>query len=180
MQGQATIAVEHNFETAHRLPFLGGKCKNIHGHSWKAKFHLVRVGLEGGVDENGISMDYASVKKVIRQWIDMYLDHGMMIGHDDSLIDDIWNDGCKIFVFGTGTNSEGDDNYENVPGYKQRPWPTVEAVAEMLCFKIQELFNEKPDNNVWIVGVEVQETAVNFATYTQAVPYNQDAEVRNG
>jgi len=129
--------------------------------------------MPGGMDENGISVEYGSVKKVIRQWIDTYLDHGMMIGHDDRLIDAIWNDGCKIFVFGTGTNSEDVDNYKIVSGYKQRPWPTVEAVAEMLCVKIQEQFGEA----LWVIGVEVQETSVNSATYTQAVPYNKTVEV---
>jgi len=179
MQGQATIAVEHNFETAHRLPFLGGKCQSLHGHSWKAKFHLVRVGIDGGVDTNGISVDYAQVKKIIRQWIDMFLDHGAMLGVADNLAVPLWEDDSKLFIFGdkklTEQNLVAEDRF-----YAHRPWPTVEAVAEMLCFKIQEQLNEKPDNDVWIVGVEVQETAVNFATYTQAVPYNQDAEVKNG
>jgi 6-pyruvoyltetrahydropterin/6-carboxytetrahydropterin synthase len=173
MQGQATIAVEHNFETAHRLPFLGGKCANLHGHSWKAKFHLMRLGLEGGVDENGISMDFASAKKVIRQWIDAELDHGTMLGCEDSLVEsDIYEMMGKVFIFGTGTVGGIPVKYD----YDPRPWPTVEAVAEMLCFKIMEQLGD----DIWVVAVEVQETATNYATYTQAVPYNKDAEVTSG
>lgn len=168
VMGQVSIAVEHNFETAHRLPFLGGKCSSIHGHSWKAKFYLQAYQLEGGMDENGISADFGSVKKVIRQWIDMYLDHGMMIGGDDSLLDDLWNDNSKVFIFGPhdGYQDEVDISYAH------RPWPTVEAVAEMLCVKIQEQFG----SDLWVIGVEVIETATNSATFTQAVPHSKDVE----
>lgn len=177
MQGQATIAIEHNFETAHRLPFLGGKCENLHGHSWRAKFHLVRVGLTGGVDQYGISLEFAAVKKIIRQWIDMYLDHGTMLGIDDDIVKyDCDHYLGKVFYFG----DLPDEAPVDVEVYRNRPWPTVESVAEMLCFKIQEQLNIADGNDIWIVGVEVQETATNFATFTQAVPYNQDAEVKNG
>jgi len=167
--GQVTLAVEHNFETAHRLPFLGGKCQNVHGHSWLVKVHLQNLIIAGGVDENGISMEYASIKKVVRQWIDTYLDHGMMIGRDDSLLDDLWNDGCKVFIFGTNIeNEDGIDNYEDVykqgAGYKGKPWPTVEAVAEMICMKLQEQFG----SSIFVVAVELRETATNWVTFTQA------------
>jgi len=168
VMGQVSIAVEHNFETAHRLPFLGGKCENLHGHSWKAKFHLQAYELPGGVDENGISMDFGSAKKVIRQWIDTYIDHGVMLGGMDNLLDDIWNDGCKIFIFGPP------DNYQDwIGAYTHKPWPTVESVAEMLCVKIQEALG----SDIWIIGVEVTETATNSATFTQAVPRIKDVEV---
>lgn len=173
VMGQVSIAVEHNFETAHRLPFLGGKCTNIHGHSWKAKFHLQAYQLVGGVDANGISMDFSSAKKVIRQWIDMHLDHGTMLGSQDALVEsDTYVMMGKVFLFGSGHNGE-----DAVPGdYEHKPWPTVEAVAEMLCIKIQEELG----NDIWIIAVEVQETVTNFATFTQAVPRTRDAEIING
>lgn len=165
--GQVTIAVEHTFEAAHRLPFLGGKCTNVHGHTWRVKAHLQAYKLEGGVDENGISIDFSSAKKVIRQWIDMYLDHGMMIGEDDGLIDDLWNDQCKLFVFGeTDKYTETDlgDGY-----YRPKPWPTVESVAEAIGVKLQAQFDD-----VWIVAIELWEGNVNSATWTQAFPQKEE------
>lgn len=172
IRGQVTLAVEHNFETAHRLPFLGGKCENLHGHSWKVKIHL-QAKLDGGMDENGISVEYGSVKKVIRQWIDMYLDHGTMLGWTDMLVEsDAYLMMGKVFIFGAKP-----EDYElcNIEGYAHRPWPTVEAVAEMLVVKLQEQMRD-----LWIIGAEVQETATNSVTFTQAVPYNKDVEIDNG
>jgi len=161
VRGQVTLAVEHNFETAHRLPFLGGKCENLHGHSWKVKVHLQRTTVVGGMDADGISMEYGSVKKVVRQWIDMYLDHGAMLGHQDVLLDALLADNSKVFVFGPP------GEVADVPPdmrYSDKPWPTVEAVAEMICMKLQEQF----DNSIFIVATEVRETGTNWVTFTQA------------
>lgn len=171
--GQVSLAVEHNFETAHRLPFLGGKCENLHGHSWHTKVHFQAYDMPGGMDENGISIEYASVKKVVRQWIDTELDHGTMLGMEDPLVEsDVYEMLGKVFLFGTGNNAgqpiKGD--------YEHRPWPTVEAVSEMLCVKLQEQFGD----SLWIIGVEVRETDVNTATFTQAVPFNKNVETVNG
>jgi 6-pyruvoyl-tetrahydropterin synthase len=111
------ITVRHNFETAHRLPFLGGKCENLHGHSWWAEFEIESiVNGDAGVDKEGISLEYGEVKSVIRTFIDRYLDHGAMLGIGDPIIQ---NRGQvhlgKLFVF-------GDD-----PGPLWSPWPSCSA-----------------------------------------------------
>jgi 6-pyruvoyltetrahydropterin/6-carboxytetrahydropterin synthase len=167
--GQVTVAVEHTFEAAHRLPFLGGKCTNVHGHTWRARIHFQAYELPGGVDENGISVDFSSVKKVIRQWIDRHLDHGMMIGGNDNLLTALTDDGCKTFIFGEAPDGQEVD-------YLPKPWPTVESVAEAICLKLQDQFQ----GDLWIVAVELWEGNINSATFTQVVPYNQNAEIING
>lgn len=161
VRGQVTLAVEHNFETAHRLPFLGGKCENLHGHSWLVKVHLQAYRLEGGMDKDGISMEYGSVKKVVRQWIDMYLDHGTMLGVDDVLVKNNLDKYLgKVFYFGATDRA--------VFTYPSLPWPTVEAVAEMICMKLQEQFDQE-QTGLWVVATEVRETGTNWVTFTQAL-----------
>jgi 6-pyruvoyltetrahydropterin/6-carboxytetrahydropterin synthase len=157
------ITVRHNFETAHRLPFLGGKCENLHGHSWWAEFEIESiVNGDAGVDKEGISLEYGEVKSVIRTFIDRYLDHGAMLGIGDPIIQ---NRGQvhlgKLFVFG-----DNPANWEEPEAvFQQRPWPTVESVAFMLCHKIQTILGE----DVFVNKVTVQETHVNKAIYLQGV-----------
>jgi|SRR6185503_3986766 len=153
------ITVKHNFETAHRLPFLGGKCDSLHGHSWWVTFTIYNMqeDMNGGVDVNGIAAEYGNVKKVIREWIDRYLDHGSMLGKNDLLVKQNAPLG-KVFIFGEGI----------VHGYMNKPWPTVEAVAEMLCMKVQQTLDEV-FQGLFIDRVELQETHVNGVVYIQGV-----------
>lgn len=143
------ITVKHNFETAHRLPFLKGKCENLHGHSWWAEFMW-----DFPMDENGLTCEYGELKRDVRNFIDTALDHGTMIGIDDPLFEYRKLLG-KHFIFGTVHDKSA--WYPLYYGYEARPWPTVEAVAEMLAH-----FAPEPS---YLFSVEVQETFTNKAIW---------------
>jgi len=152
------ITIEHNFETAHRLPILQGKCENIHGHSW-----VVTVLIEGPLDEVGIIAEFGRVKSLIREWIDKYLDHGAMLGWQDNLRTAFIEDGTKVFWFGPQENPTPRELY---PGYSELPWPTVEAVAQMLGQRLEVvLSNYFPQRLFQITQIDLQETKVNGAGY---------------
>lgn len=58
------------FEASHRLPFHGGKCARLHGHSW-----VLEVELEGPLDPStGFVVDFADIKSAVQPVIDE-LDH---------------------------------------------------------------------------------------------------------
>ena len=71
------IAKEFRWEMGHRLPEHFGKCKNIHGHSYK-----MIIELDGEVDKSGMVIDYYDVKKLIQPVIEK-LDHSFMVYKDD-------------------------------------------------------------------------------------------------
>jgi 6-pyruvoyltetrahydropterin/6-carboxytetrahydropterin synthase len=71
------IAKEFNWEMGHRLPEHFGKCKNIHGHSYK-----MMVELDGDLNENGMVMDYYDLKKIINPIVEN-LDHAFMVYVED-------------------------------------------------------------------------------------------------
>jgi 6-pyruvoyltetrahydropterin/6-carboxytetrahydropterin synthase len=71
------IAKEFHWEMGHRLPFHSGKCKNMHGHSYKCM-----VELTGDPDSNGMVVDYFDMKKVIGPIIEN-LDHSFMVCKND-------------------------------------------------------------------------------------------------
>lgn len=151
------VTVRHNFESAHRLFHLGGKCQNLHGHSWWAE-----ITVAGPLTDQEIVVDFGRLKKAVRGWIDEYFDHGALIGFMDPLLPALLEDGTKTFVFG-------------LPDAEERPWhqfasdlswPTVEGVAVLLQRVVAELLVDMGLDKVRVVGVKVTETHVNAAGVT--------------
>jgi len=173
MSGTSIVTVKHNFETAHRLPFLGGKCQNLHGHSWNVEVGLLNTAWPEGINEHGISVEYGLAKSTIRKWIDAHLDHGTMLGDSDSLIDHVEALG-KVFIFG---RHDVVYDFSYVIGtYKKLPWPTVEAVAIMLAEKLQRALEEACGPYIWVDSVRVEETAVNSSIYMPGTIATQEVE----
>jgi 6-pyruvoyl-tetrahydropterin synthase len=76
------ISVSHNAEIAHRLSNLPGKCQNIHGHSL-----LITIAIEGEVNDKGIlaGIDFGTLKKAFREYIDENYDHHLLLNAEDFL-----------------------------------------------------------------------------------------------
>ncbi len=74
------IAKEFNWEMGHRLPEHFGKCKNIHGHSYK-----MLVEIEGDVMESGMVMDYYHLKDVIEPLVEK-MDHAFLAFQEDRTV----------------------------------------------------------------------------------------------
>lgn len=123
----AAVVVRHNFETAHRLPFLGGKCTNLHGHSWWAE-----VTVSGGVNVHGVLLEFAALKAHVRGWIDTHLDHGAMLGWADPLLVALYEHGSKTFVFDPDEEVGASRYCAARPWGRALEWPTVENTAELL------------------------------------------------
>ncbi len=172
--GTVAIVVEHNFETAHRLPFLGGKCENLHGHSWQVSIAFVAYQHATGMDSRGISVEYGQLKQVVRGWIDSRLDHGCMLGVKDPLLPVLLKEDSKVYVFGDVVHlidaAEDEDYTAILPAaertYAAMPWPTVEAVARMLAEELQAQVDLHFGDVLWVDRVVVTETAVNKAVWT--------------
>src|SRR3954454_22299502 len=65
-----TVIRTFGFEAAHQLPWHEGKCRDLHGHSYR-----LEVSVEGPLNEHGIVIDFADLKAAVkREVIDRY-DH---------------------------------------------------------------------------------------------------------
>lgn len=137
-----TVSVRHNFETAHRIPVLGGKCENLHGHSWWAEITVTAPELSPA----GTVVEFGAFKKLVRQWIDVHLDHGTILGAEDPLLPILDEHGCKT--------------------YRIDGWPTVERVAELLGNMAERgLSLAHPVPGAYVSRVHLSETHVNAATW---------------
>lgn len=72
-----TITRRFHFEAAHCLPKHEGKCKSLHGHSYKIE---ITVGgpLKGEGPESGMVMDFGKLKKVVQSEVLNKLDHTLL------------------------------------------------------------------------------------------------------
>lgn len=135
------VTVRHNFETAHRLPHLEGKCQSLHGHSWWAE-----VTVSGPELAAGVLIEFGPFKRELRAWIDENLDHGTMLGPGDPLLPLLRAHDCKVHVI--------------------EDWPTVENTAAMLAFRAQLILGTMVRApGAAVTRVLVRETAVNEAAW---------------
>lgn len=58
------------FDSAHRLPWHEGKCKNIHGHTY-----TLHITVKGELDKNGIVIDFGDLKDIVKKNVIEKLDH---------------------------------------------------------------------------------------------------------
>lgn len=64
------VSKEFTFDAAHHLHSYEGKCKNLHGHTYKVIF-----GLSGFVDDRGLMIDFGDIKEIWKHEIEILLDH---------------------------------------------------------------------------------------------------------
>ncbi|SDI62507.1 6-carboxytetrahydropterin synthase QueD [Paenibacillus naphthalenovorans] len=67
---EVLVSKEFTFDSAHHLHCYEGKCKSLHGHTYK-----LQVIMRGKVDERGITIDFADIKRIAKARIVDRLDH---------------------------------------------------------------------------------------------------------
>ncbi len=72
--GPVIVARLFEFQAAHHLPRHPGKCRNLHGHTYR-----VEVLCEGPIDpESGMVVDFADVKAEVQSRVLDTLDHTLL------------------------------------------------------------------------------------------------------
>ena len=142
-----SIIVSHNFEAAHRLFQLPGKCENIHGHSFQVGMELF-----GFVDGDGIvaGLDFGVVKKAFRGYLDSRYDHHLLLNQDDPFAGEVSYDGETLLTLPGLMVVEED--------------PTTENLARWIGEWARKTFAD--EFNITGIDICVQETRVNAATWT--------------
>ena len=70
------ITKQFSFETGHALYGHDGKCKNIHGHSYRLNVTLFGTPItDDSSPKFGMIMDFSDVKKIVKETIVTPFDH---------------------------------------------------------------------------------------------------------
>ncbi|MDP4094466.1 MAG: 6-carboxytetrahydropterin synthase QueD [Bacillota bacterium] len=67
---RVSITKIFTFDSAHRLIDYQGKCKNIHGHTYK-----LEITVKGFTDNNGLVMDFHDLDDIVSNQVLSQIDH---------------------------------------------------------------------------------------------------------
>jgi len=90
------ITKEVTFDSAHFLTDYYGKCERMHGHTYS-----LQVTLEGEIQKNGMVIDFALLKQIIKNRILNKLDHQILNDVVENPSTErvavwIWNELCDV------------------------------------------------------------------------------------
>lgn len=111
------LTVKHHFSAGHRIPGLAGagaKCAHIHGHTFGVEWTFAVEGVDAA------EFEFAEAKRVLRGWVDEYLDHGFLVAPGDDVVGPFL---C-------------DNTFKH---YVVAPVPTTEAIAALLLDRANAL-----------------------------------------
>jgi 6-pyruvoyltetrahydropterin/6-carboxytetrahydropterin synthase len=156
----------------HRVLGHEGKCKNLHGHTYKAEVEVtaknVGVGQEwdgspipdSGLDGIGRVVDFSVVKGLVQGWVDENWDHNFLCHPSDPLVDAFLNSAAML------AHSKkirlGDLFSGRAPHAMTYGNPTAENIARELHDVASRLLGEK---GLVVVSVVVWETPRCRAVY---------------
>jgi 6-pyruvoyltetrahydropterin/6-carboxytetrahydropterin synthase len=72
------------FAAAHFLPKYKGKCKDLHGHTYKLEIEVAAPGNGDLLCAGDMIMDFSDLKNIIMEYVDKFCDHKYL---NDSMCD---------------------------------------------------------------------------------------------
>lgn len=151
------ITKQIEWDMGHRVMNHKSKCKNLHGHRYKAEICLEgKLVLKKGISEEGMVMDFGDIKTIAMEQVHDVLDHGFMVWEKDQILTEFFNshpDQKHLFVPFTPTSENIalwifkrlDKHYKNNYGtglklYEIRLWETPTSLA--ICSR-KDLYDSK-------------------------------------
>ena len=139
------ITKQFSFETGHALYGYDGKCKNVHGHSYKLSVTVIGTPISDSNNVKfGMVIDFYDLKKIVREEIVDVFDHATVFNKNTphvELAEELKNRGHHVILV----------NYQ----------PTSENMVIDFAKKIQD----RLPNNIQLHSLKLQETESSFAEW---------------
>ena len=139
------ITKQFSFETGHALHGYDGKCKNIHGHSYR--LDVTVIGKPVADESNpkcGMVIDFSDLKKIAKDEIVDVFDHATVFNKDTPHLE-----------LARLLKSKG----YNVLLVDYQP------TTEMMVIDFAEKIKKRLPNNIKLHALKLQETATSFAEW---------------
>ena len=104
---RATETVD--FCYGHRLLRYKGKCAHLHGHNGRVEIEVTAPSLNA----QSMVADFSDIGRIVKEWIDLNLDHRMLLHRDDPLVTVLRTHDEPLFLMDSD--------------------PTAEAIARVIC-----------------------------------------------
>ncbi len=93
------VTKEFRFEGAHALVNYDGKCRFIHGHSYRLFVTLKGTPKEGNKDpKSGMVIDFSELKAIINKIIIDRFDHALILRDDAKLAKELSETYCSVII----------------------------------------------------------------------------------
>lgn len=139
------ITKQFNFETGHALYGYDGKCKNIHGHSYKLSVTVIGSPI---TDTNnvkyGMVIDFSDLKKIVKEDIVDVFDHATVFNKNTPHLElamELKDKGMDVILV----------DYQ----------PT----SEMMVIDFAEKIKNRLPENIKLYSLKLQETETCFAEW---------------
>jgi 6-pyruvoyltetrahydropterin/6-carboxytetrahydropterin synthase len=139
------ITKQFSFETGHALYGYDGKCKNVHGHSYKLSVTVIGTPILDSTNvKYGMVIDFSDLKKIVREEIVDQFDHATVFNQNTPHIEL-----AKELI--------SRDHHVILVDYQ----PTSE---NMVIDFAQKIKNRLPDS-IKLFSLKLQETETSFAEW---------------
>ncbi|WP_428743542.1 6-pyruvoyl trahydropterin synthase family protein [Tenacibaculum sp.] len=146
--GKIRITKQFNFETGHALYGYDGKCKNVHGHSYKLSVTVIGSPIRDTSNvKYGMVIDFGDLKKIVKEEIVDVFDHATVFNKNTphvELAKELKDRGHHVILV----------DYQ----------PTSEMMVIDFAKKIQSRLPE----NIKLHAIKLQETETSFAEWYAA------------
>jgi 6-pyruvoyltetrahydropterin/6-carboxytetrahydropterin synthase len=139
------ITKQFSFETGHALYGYDGKCKNVHGHSYRLDVTVIGVPISDNTNVKfGMVIDFGDLKKIVKEEIVNVFDHATVFNKNTphvELAKELENRGHNVLLV----------DYQ----------PT----SEMMVIDFAEKIKQRLPGNIKLHSLKLQETATSFAEW---------------
>lgn len=142
------ITKQFTFETGHALYGYDGKCKNVHGHSYKLSVTVIGSPItDSGNVKYGMVIDFGDLKKIVKEEIVDVFDHATVFNKNTPHIE-------------LAAELKKRDHHVILVDYQ----PTSENMVIDFAKKIKD----RLPNNINLHSLRLQETETSFAEWFQS------------
>jgi len=138
------ITKEFNFEMAHLLWNYDGKCKNIHGHSYKLFVTVIGIPInKPNESKDGMVIDFGDLKKIVNSKIIDTHDHYLAVNK----------------------NSPHKEIFRNELNIDLKQFKNYQPTAENMIIEFSEIIKNELPENVNLHSLKLYETANSFVEW---------------
>jgi 6-pyruvoyltetrahydropterin/6-carboxytetrahydropterin synthase len=139
------ITKQFSFETGHALYGYDGKCKNVHGHSYRLNVTVIGVPISDSTNVKfGMVIDFSDLKKIVKEEIVDIFDHATVFNKNTPHVE---------------LAKELKDRGHNVILADYQP------TSEMMVIDFAEKIKKRLPKNIKLHALKLQETATSFAEW---------------
>jgi 6-pyruvoyltetrahydropterin/6-carboxytetrahydropterin synthase len=139
------ITKQFSFETGHALYGYDGKCKNVHGHSYRLEVTVIGQPISDHTNvKYGMVIDFSDLKKIVKEEIVDVFDHATVFNKNTPHVE---------------LAKELQERDHNVLLVDYQP------TSEMMVIDFAKKIKHRLPNNIKLHSLKLQETATSYAQW---------------